>query len=111
MLNLATVILAFLLSKRAKTDLALTVLEDALEVHKGDSQSFLTTLSVIEARQYTIERECTRRCFWLIQSMHWINGIYTYRPMRPRCVELMKIIPLPVDEDSFELGRILETGK
>ena len=92
-------------------DLALQVLEDALEVHRRESSSVLATLSAIEARQYIIERECTRRCFWLVQCMQWINGIYTYRPMRPRCMELMKVIPLPVDEDSFELGRTVEAGK
>lgn len=86
-------------------DLALKVLEDALDVHRVDSQSPTPGLSPIEARQYNIERECTRRCFWLIQSMEWVNGIYTYRQMRPRSVELARILPLPVDENSFELGR------
>lgn len=108
--NMATVtqpIFVFLSS-----DLAMQVLEDALEVHRRDTPSDLATFSAVEARQYIIERECTRRCFWLIQCMHWINGIYTYRPMRPRCGELMKVIPLPIDEDSFELGRTpVEPGK
>lgn len=86
-------------------DLALKVLEDALEVHKPDNPIFIAGLEPVAARQYNIERECTRRCFWLVQSMEWINGIYTYRQMRPRSAELMKALPLPVDENSFELGR------
>ncbi|KAI0821581.1 hypothetical protein BC629DRAFT_1587832 [Irpex lacteus] len=40
--------------------------------------------------------------FWLVQTMCWINGIYTYRPMRPRSVDLMRIVRLPVDEMSFD---------
>ncbi|GJE90984.1 Zn(II)2Cys6 transcription factor [Phanerochaete sordida] len=86
-------------------DLALQVLEDALEVQKADSQTPHADLSPIEARQYNIERECTRRCFWLVQAMEWVNGIYTYRQMRPRSAELTRVLPLPLDENSFELGR------
>ncbi|EMD39062.1 hypothetical protein CERSUDRAFT_112754 [Gelatoporia subvermispora B] len=82
-------------------DLALQVLEESLEVNQLDS--------VVVARTHgsdtniLIERECTRRCFWLVQLMSWINGIYTYKPLRPRSVELMRQVPLPVDETSFEL--------
>ena len=87
------------------------VLEEALEVAKFDNTRVLGTHDDIKSRQFRIERECTRRCFWLIQCMHWINGIYTYRAMAPRSTELMKIIPLPMDEDSFELGRRIDPGK
>lgn len=51
-----------------------------------------------------IERECSRRCFWLIQLMGWINAIYTYRPLRPRCVEMMATVRLPIDETTFDLA-------
>ncbi|PSR72826.1 hypothetical protein PHLCEN_2v11323 [Hermanssonia centrifuga] len=92
-------------------DLALQLLEESLELNKPDDP-ILSSLSSPEARQFTTDRECTRRCFWLIQCMGWINGIYTYRPMRPRSVELMRQVRLPVDETSFELAKITqEPGK
>ena len=53
---------------------------------------------------FCIERECTRRCFWLIQCMSWISGIYIYKPMRPRSLELTKKIRLPIDETTFDLA-------
>jgi hypothetical protein len=43
--------------------------------------------------------------------MCWINGIYTYRPMRPRSIDLMRIVRLPVDEMSFELAKSPEAGE
>lgn len=53
---------------------------------------------------FCIERECTRRCFWLIQCMSWISGIYIYKPMRPRSLEMTKKIRLPIDETTFDLA-------
>ncbi|KZT10066.1 uncharacterized protein LAESUDRAFT_645649 [Laetiporus sulphureus 93-53] len=83
-------------------DLALRLLEESLEVHKPDDEVQHTPSS--PSVDLYIERECARRCFWLIQVMGWINGIYTYRPMRPRSVQLMESIRLPVDETTFELA-------
>ncbi len=83
-------------------DLALRLLEESLEVHKPDDEVQHTPSS--PSVDFYIERECARRCFWLIQVMGWINGIYTYRPMRPRSVQLMESIRLPVDETTFELA-------
>ena len=91
-------------------DLALQLLEEALVVSRPDYQ-LSTTLPPAEARQFITERECIRRCFWLVQTMCWINGIYTYRPMRPRSVDLMRIVRLPVDEMSFELAKTPEPGE
>ncbi|KAI0704283.1 hypothetical protein BC835DRAFT_1262153 [Cytidiella melzeri] len=88
-------------------DLALQLLEEGLVVSRPDYQ-LLSTLPPAEARHFITERECIRRCFWLIQTMCWINGIYTYRPMRPRSVDLMRIVRLPVDEMSFELAKTPE---
>ncbi|KAI0091685.1 hypothetical protein BDY19DRAFT_931771 [Irpex rosettiformis] len=88
-------------------DLALQLLEEALVVSRPDYQ-LTSTLASAEARQFITERECIRRCFWLVQTMCWINGIYTYRPMRPRSVDLMRIVRLPVDEMSFELAKTPE---
>lgn len=95
----------------ALLDLAYQVLEDALRVDEPSDPAFLATLDPVKARLFNIERECTRRCFWLIQTMNWINGIYTYRHMRPRSVEIMKVLPLPVDENSFELGKSTPPGE
>ena len=57
-----------------------------------------------EGLDFCIERECTRRCFWLIQCMSWISGIYIYKPMRPRSLELTEKIRLPIDETTFDLA-------
>ncbi|KAK7686397.1 hypothetical protein QCA50_010621 [Cerrena zonata] len=83
-------------------DLALQILEDQLDISSNDK--VLSPSPPGPNRAYSIERECTRRCFWVIQTMGWINGIYTFKPMRPRSVELMRGVRLPCDETSFELG-------
>ncbi|KAI0924578.1 hypothetical protein AcW2_005430 [Taiwanofungus camphoratus] len=83
-------------------DIAMTILENDLEVHKPDDRLHRNSASLDYHDTY-VERECTRRCFWFIQCMSWINGIYTYKPMRPRSVELMPYVRLPIDETNFEL--------
>ncbi|CCM02433.1 uncharacterized protein FIBRA_04532 [Fibroporia radiculosa] len=86
-------------------DLALRVLEESLEVHVSDDQVRRPAASPPpDSLDTYIERECTRRCFWLIQCMGWINAIYTYRPMRPRSVEMMATMRLPIDETTFDLA-------
>ena len=50
-----------------------------------------------------IDRECARRCFWLIMLMAWISNIYTHRGIQPRMAELANIVRLPIDETTFEL--------
>ncbi|KAI0072684.1 hypothetical protein K474DRAFT_1775273 [Panus rudis PR-1116 ss-1] len=82
-------------------DLALRILEESLDVAAPDNA---TSSPPGPSRAYHIERESIRRCFWLVQLMSWINGIYTFRPMRPRSVELMRQVRLPCDETSFELA-------
>lgn len=84
-------------------DLAFQLLEDALEVHKPDSPNTAMPATP-EALNRLIERECTRRCFWLIQAMEWINTIYTYKPIRVRSFELIPHVRLPIDETNFELA-------
>ncbi|CAL1714711.1 unnamed protein product [Somion occarium] len=84
-------------------DLALQILEESLDIANPD-QDQRSPASGPADRSRSIQRECTRRCFWLIQLMSWINGIYTFRAMRPRCVELMRQVRLPCDETSFELA-------
>ncbi|GBE86576.1 hypothetical protein SCP_0904550 [Sparassis crispa] len=86
-------------------DLALQLLEESLSVHKPDEpiNSALSQSASSDSLNVYIERECTRRCFWMIQCMDWVSGIYIYRPMRPRNVELMHYVRLPIDETNFEL--------
>lgn len=84
----------------ALADLALKVLEESLAVEKSDDQVKGRT----DGLDFCIERECTRRCFWLIQCMSWISGIYIYKPMRPRSLEMTKKIRLPIDETTFDLA-------
>ncbi|KAH9839837.1 uncharacterized protein C8Q71DRAFT_830386 [Rhodofomes roseus] len=81
-------------------DLALKVLEESLEVEKPDDQVRGRT----DDLDFCIERECTRRCFWLIQCMSWISGIYIYKPVRPRSVDMTKKVRLPIDETTFDLA-------
>ncbi|TFY68498.1 hypothetical protein EVJ58_g964 [Rhodofomes roseus] len=81
-------------------DLALKVLEESLEVEKSDDQVRGRT----DDLDFCIERECTRRCFWLIQCMSWISGIYIYKPVRPRSVDMTKKVRLPIDETTFDLA-------
>ncbi|KZT65657.1 hypothetical protein DAEQUDRAFT_768711 [Daedalea quercina L-15889] len=82
-------------------DLALKVLEESLEVEKPDDQVQGLTDGDLD---FCIERECTRRCFWLVQCMGWISGIYIYKPVRPRSLEMTKKIRLPIDETTFDLA-------
>ncbi|THH27475.1 hypothetical protein EUX98_g6726 [Antrodiella citrinella] len=92
-------------------DLALKIMEESLDVSRADELSLTTPPLSPGARTACIERECTRRCFWLVQVMSWINGIYTFRPLRPRSVELMRHVRLPVDETSFELAVPVQAGE
>ena len=80
-------------------------LEGTLQVTQPD-EALAVNVPAANMRDFTVERECVRRCFWLVQVMFFINGIYTYRPLRPRTVELVRKVRLPVDENSFELARI-----
>ena len=59
-----------------------------------------------DAVMHFIDRECTRRCFWLIQLMAWISHIYTHRGVRPRMAELADVVRLPIDETTFELASL-----
>ncbi|KAH9945716.1 hypothetical protein B0H21DRAFT_743677 [Amylocystis lapponica] len=81
-------------------ELALQVLEESLEIHRPDGPLNRADPESVNA---AIERECARRCFWLIQCMNWITCIYTFKPIRQRSVELMAITKLPIDETNFEL--------
>ena len=53
-----------------------------------------------------IDRECTRRCLWLVELMAWISNIYTHRSVSPRLGELADVVRLPIDETTFELSSL-----
>ena len=57
-----------------------------------------------------IDRECIRRCFWLILLMEWISYIYTHRDVRPRMAELADVVRLPIDEMTFELASVTNSA-
>ena len=59
-----------------------------------------------DAVMHFIDRECTRRCFWLMQLIAWISHIYTHRGVRPRMAELADVVRLPIDETTFELASL-----
>ncbi|KAJ8495229.1 hypothetical protein ONZ51_g1801 [Trametes cubensis] len=84
-------------------ELALQVLEGSLEVHRSDNAAPPSPTDS-DALMEFIDRECTRRCFWLIQIMAWISNIYTRKPIRPRMAELADLVRLPIDETTFELA-------
>ncbi|KAI0731167.1 hypothetical protein C8Q76DRAFT_612938 [Earliella scabrosa] len=86
-------------------DLAVQVLEGSLEVHRPDS-SAPPSPSDSDGVMLFIERECTRRCFWLVQLMAWVSHIYTHREVKPRMVQLADVVRLPIDETTFELASL-----
>ncbi|RDX54253.1 hypothetical protein OH76DRAFT_1398573 [Lentinus brumalis] len=86
-------------------ELALQVLEGSLHVDRPDD-SVPSSPSDPDAVMHFIDRECARRCFWLIQLMAWISHIYTHRGVRPRMAELANIVRLPIDETTFELASL-----
>lgn len=81
------------------------MLEGSLEVHHSDNATPPSPTNS-EALIDFIDRECTRRCFWLIQIMAWISNIYTRKPIRPRMAELAELVRLPIDETTFELAML-----
>ena len=87
----------------SEIELALQVLEGSLEVHRSDNAAPPSPTDS-DALMEFIDRECTRRCFWLIQIMAWISNIYTRKPIRPRMAELADLVRLPIDETTFELA-------
>lgn len=84
-------------------DIALQLLEEGLDVHKPDSPN-TAQAATSETLNRLIDRECTRRCFWLVQAMEWINTIYTYKPIRESSLKLIPHVRLPIDETNFELA-------
>ena len=83
-------------------ELALQVLESSLEVHRTDHVTLAPLPADSNSYLEFIDRECTRRCFWLIHIMALINNICTRKPIWPRMAELADLIRLPTNETTFE---------
>ncbi|TBU43512.1 hypothetical protein BD309DRAFT_864118 [Dichomitus squalens] len=90
-------------------ELALQVLEGSLEVDRPDNSAPPSPTDPGALMDF-VDRECTRRCFWLIQLMAWISNIYTHRDVRPRMVELADVVRLPIDETTFELTSVTSSA-
>ena len=85
------------------------MLEGSLEVQRADD-SVPPSPNDAEGILRFVARECTRRCFWLIQTMEWISNIYTHRGVKPRLVELADVVRLPIDEAIFELTSLTSSA-
>ncbi|PIL24975.1 transcription factor [Ganoderma sinense ZZ0214-1] len=90
-------------------ELALQVLEGSLEVQQPDNSTPPSPTDSSALMKF-IDRECTRRCFWLILHMEWISYIYTHRDVRPRMAELADLVRLPIDETTFELASVTNSA-
>lgn len=90
-------------------ELALQVLEGSLEVQRPDNSTPPSPTDSGALMKF-IDRECTRRCFWLILLMEWISYIYTHRDVRPRMAELADVVRLPIDETTFELASVTNSA-
>lgn len=85
------------------------MLEGSLEVQRPD-ETVPPSPNYSEGILRFIDRECTRRCFWLIQTMEWISDIYTHRGVKPRMAELADVVRLPIDEAIFELTSLTSSA-
>ncbi|KAA1468853.1 hypothetical protein DENSPDRAFT_878458 [Dentipellis sp. KUC8613] len=82
-------------------ELALKILEEDLHVH-SQNNPVLTPVPTPDLIFTAIDRECTRRAFWLIRFLSITSNMYYDWPMPQKAVDLT--VRLPVDETSFELA-------
>ncbi|KAF9785169.1 hypothetical protein BJ322DRAFT_1061677 [Thelephora terrestris] len=82
-------------------DLAAKILFEELDIASPESPP-LSPKPTIEEMSRMTERECARRCYWIIYFLHVISTACT-RNVRRFSTEGM-LMRLPVDESSFELG-------
>ncbi|TFY61258.1 hypothetical protein EVG20_g7129 [Dentipellis fragilis] len=82
-------------------ELALKILEEDLHVHEQNNP-VLTPVPTPDLIFTAIDRECTRRAFWLIRFLSITSNMYYDWPMPQKAVDLT--VRLPVDETSFELA-------
>ena len=82
-------------------DIATKILFETLDVASPESPPLSPKPTVQEMTRMT-ERECARRCYWIIYFLHVLSTACT-RNVRRFSAENM-LMRLPVDETSFELG-------
>jgi hypothetical protein len=82
-------------------DIAAKILFEALDIASPKSPPLSPKPTVEEMSRMT-ERECARRCYWIIYFLHFISTACT-RNVRRFSADGM-LMRLPVDETSFELG-------
>lgn len=82
-------------------DLAAKILFETLDIASLDSPPLSARPTIQEMSRMT-ERECARRCYWIVYFLHVLSTACT-RNVRRFSTEGM-LMRLPVDETSFELG-------
>lgn len=81
-------------------DLASKILHEDLQIQKPDP--VMSSTPSPEELHDSLERECMRRCFWIIYFTDVLCTACTRRPSRFPSDDIS--IRLPVDETSFQLG-------
>ena len=86
---------------RAIKDIASKILFETLDIASPESPPLSPKPSIQEMTRMT-DRECARRCYWIVYFLHVLSTACT-RNVRRFSAENM-LMRLPVDETSFELG-------
>lgn len=82
-------------------DIATKILFETLDIASPESPP-LSPKPTIQEMTHMTDRECARRCYWIIYFLHVLSTACT-RNVRRFSAENM-LMRLPVDETSFELG-------
>jgi len=82
-------------------DIATKILFETLDIASPESPPLSPKPTIQEMTRMT-DRECARRCYWIIYFLHVLSTACT-RNVRRFSAENM-LMRLPVDETSFELG-------
>jgi hypothetical protein len=82
-------------------DIATKILFETLDIASPESPPLSSRPSAQDITRMT-ERECARRCYWIVYFLHVLSTACT-RNVRRFSAENM-LMRLPVDETSFELG-------
>jgi len=82
-------------------DIATKILFETLDIASPESPPLSAKPTIQEMTRMT-ERECARRCYWIVYFLHVLSTACT-RNVRRFSAENM-LMRLPVDETSFELG-------
>lgn len=82
-------------------DIATKILFETLDIASPESPPLSPKPTIQEMARMT-DRECARRCYWIVYFLHVLSTACT-RNVRRFSAENM-LMRLPVDETSFELG-------